>query len=456
MASNDRLLLSAITMNNASHFAHGLWRRPDAARQRDFERLPEWLDLVKTLERGRFDMLFLADVLGAYDVYEGGWETTVREGTQFPTNDPLVLLAALSGGSEHLGLALTSSVFYQHPFPFARQISTLDHLSGGRVAWNVVTSVIENGVRNVGLDQLPAHDDRYRWADEYVEVVYKLWERSWEDGALRKDVAAGVFTDPARVHEIAHRGERYRVGGPHLSAPSPQRTPVMLQAGSSDAGREFAAAHAEVVLIVATTPGSAGKLAADIRRRAVAAGRRAEDVKFLVAMTFVVAPTERQAKDLDADLAAWLSDDGIYAQISGHLQLDLSTIDLDRPLDEFETEGMQGILRDMRERVPPERRAETTYRDVIDGFARRRFVGSPERVADEIERWAAAGMDGVNVLEMIRPDSYEDFVDLVVPVLQERGLSQRDYRPGTLREKIFGAGPRLPATHPAVAARPDG
>ncbi|MBS1879430.1 MAG: NtaA/DmoA family FMN-dependent monooxygenase [Actinobacteria bacterium] len=438
-------------MNNASHFAHGLWRRPDAARQRDFEGLASWLELVRTLERGRFDMLFLADVIGAYDVYRGGWETTVREGTQFPTNDPLVLLAALVGGSEHLGLALTSSVFYQHPFPFARQISTLDHLSGGRVAWNVVTSVIENGVRNLGLEGLPAHDDRYRWADEYVEVVYKLWERSWEDEALRKDTASGVFSDPGRVHEIGHRGERYRVGGPHLSSPSPQRTPVMLQAGSSDAGREFAANHAELVLVVASTPKTAGALAEDIRRRAAAAGRRAEEIRFIVAMTFVVAPTEREARELDADLAASLSDDGIYAQISGHLQLDLATIDLDRPLDEFETEGMQGILRDMRERVPPERRAETSYRDVIDGFARRRFVGSPDQVADEIERWTAAGMDGVNVLEMIRPNSYEDFVELVVPVLQDRGLSQREYQPGTLREKLFGAGPRLPSSHPAVA-----
>jgi len=224
---NRRFLLSAVTMFNGSHAVHGMWRHPQAVRQRAFERFDHWLELARTLERGRFDLLFLADVIGAYDVYGGDWTAAARHGVQFPSNDPLVLLSALAPATEHLGLGMTSSVFYQQPFPFARQMSTLDELSAGRLAWNIVTSVIRNGAQNVGLERLPAHDDRYRWAEEYADVVYKLWENSWDDHALRRDPVDGVFTDPGGIREIKHVSEHYRVRGPHLVAPTPQRTPLL-------------------------------------------------------------------------------------------------------------------------------------------------------------------------------------------------------------------------------------
>jgi alkanesulfonate monooxygenase SsuD/methylene tetrahydromethanopterin reductase-like flavin-dependent oxidoreductase (luciferase family) len=191
-------------------------------------------------------------------------------------------------------------------------------------------------------------------------------------------------------------------------------------------------------------------LAADVRARAAAAGRNPDDLKFIAGLTVVTGANDGEAQRLDAELDQWVSVEGMLAMLSGHLQVDLSVVDLDRPLADFSTQGMQGILRDLRESVPVEQRAELTFRDVLGNFWRRRLVGGPERVADELERWLDAGIDGVNLVETIRPDSYQQFIDHVVPVLQERGLVQRDYAPGTLREKLFGYGARLPQTHRAV------
>src|SRR5450755_1460002 len=243
-------------MNTVSHIIHGMWRHPDT-RQRDFDDLDVWVDLVALLERGRFDAIFLADVIGLYGDYRGGWDTYVREGLQIPSNDPSVLISALAHETEHLGMAFTSSIVQAHPFEFARRVSTLDHLSKGRIGWNIVTNALDNAARNFGLDGLPEHDERYRWADEYVEVTYKLWEGSWEDGALLQDTRRGLHGDPAKIHKIDHEGERYRVAGPHLPSPSPQRTPVLYQAGSSNAGRTYAARNAEGVFLLAASPESA-------------------------------------------------------------------------------------------------------------------------------------------------------------------------------------------------------
>jgi len=449
MSERRRMLLGAVVMYNGSHALHGLWRHPEATDHRDFVDVKQWIELARLLERGRFDLLFFADVIGAYDVYGGDWKATAREGVQFPNADPLVLLAALATQTEDIGLAATSSVFLQNPFALARQFSTLDHISGGRAGWNIVTSVIQNGAANVGIERLPAHDDRYLWADEYTDVALKLWERSWEEGALTVDPASGVFADPERIHEIGHVGERYRVGGPHQVPPSPQRTPMLFQAGGSEVGRSFAARNAEGVFVSASTPESGGKIAADIRRRAVAYGRDADDIKFLVAQTIVTGGTEEEARRRDAELEEWVSDEGMMAMLSGHMQTDLAEVDLDRPLDDFATQGMQGMLADLRESVPPEQRPHQTFRDVLGRFWRARMVGAPEQIADRLEEWHEAGVDGAMVIETVRPRSYVEFVDLVVPVLQERGLVQREYAPGTLREKLFGRGPHLPASHRA-------
>ncbi|MFC7765062.1 NtaA/DmoA family FMN-dependent monooxygenase [Leucobacter soli] len=219
-----RIHLNLFTMNTVGHLSPGVWRhRRD--RSRRYTELDYWLGIARTAEAGLLDAVFFADVLGSYDVYRGGPEAAIAGGVQVPVNDPLQLVPAMASVTEHLGFGVTASTSFEHPFPFARRMSTLDHLTGGRVGWNVVTSYLGSGARNLGLDGQVSHDRRYDIAEEYLEVCYKLWQRSWEDDAVIEDRERGVFADPERVHPIAHRGEFFTVPGFHLSEPSPQRTP---------------------------------------------------------------------------------------------------------------------------------------------------------------------------------------------------------------------------------------
>jgi len=446
-----RLVFNAFTMNAVAHVFQGMWAHPDS-NQLDYCRIDVWVELARLLERARFDAVFFADVLGTHDAYGGSDDVAIRHALQIPSGDPAVLVPAMAHATSELGFAFTSSILSDHPFTFARRMSTLDHLSGGRVGWNVVTSALAGTARNYGLDGLPSHEQRYAWAEEYLEVVYRLWEDSWEDGAVLRDRARGVYADPARVHAIEHVGERYRVAGPHLAEPSPQRTPVLFQAGSSRAGRAFAARHAEAVFIHAFDPGGAARNIEDVRAQALAAGRRADDVLFIQAITFVLGSTEEEARRRDAELDQWVSDEGMAAHLSGIIGVDLSGVDLEAPIGEAERiDGVQGTLRALAENTSDR---SLTFGELVKLQASTRVVGAPEQIADELERWAAAGVNGFNVSSVITPGTLEDFVEHAVPVLQERGLMQREYARGTLREKLFpGRGPRLRAPHPA-ATRP--
>ena len=198
--------LNAFAMNCVAHQSPGLWTHP-RDRTAEYNRLPYWLDLAKTLERGRFDGLFLADVLGVYDVYAGTPDAALRNAAQTPSNEPLLLIPAMAAVTEHLGFGVTSNLSYEPPYPFARRMSTLDHLTEGRVGWNVVTGYLDSAARGAGKDKQTAHDDRYEIADEYMEVVYKLWEGSWENDAVLRDRARSLFVDPAKVHRDPARGQ---------------------------------------------------------------------------------------------------------------------------------------------------------------------------------------------------------------------------------------------------------
>ncbi|MDF9752918.1 NtaA/DmoA family FMN-dependent monooxygenase [Arthrobacter sp. ES3-54] len=447
-----RLLLSAFVMNTTSHIMGGQWRHP-AAQQHRFNELELWTSLARQLEDAKFDVMFFADVVGLYGNDDGGWAPHVRRGMQVPANDPLILLGALAATTRNIGLAATSSVVQSHPFQFARQISTLDHLSQGRAAWNIVTSAAENAHRNFG-DGLVAHDDRYAWADEYVAAAYKLWEGSWDDGALVQDKANGIHADPDKVHKIYHRGDRYSIDGPHLSAPSPQRTPVLFQAGSSGRGQQFCAAHAEATFMLSPNPAAAAEYTASVRQQAVAAGRLAEDVKFFQGLHFIVASTEAEAARKAAELDEYLDSGALIAHIGGGAGVDLGGLDLDTPLGEFHTEGTQGHLDSLRRSVPG---GNPTLRDVANFRSRaHRVLGTPEQIVDRLEEWQDAGVDGINIINQLIPDSYTDFIEHVLPELRRRGLAQQDYAEGTLREKLFGAGGNgagLNDRHPARSYR---
>jgi FMN-dependent oxidoreductase (nitrilotriacetate monooxygenase family) len=444
------LHFAAFVMNTTGHIIQGTWRRP-GARQTDFNNLDHWVNLARTLERGKFDAIFFADVVGLYAPYRGDERKYFEAGLQVPSNDPSVLAAALAYATQDLGIAFTASILQEHPFNFARRISTLDHATKGRIAWNIVTNYLPNASRNFGLDGLTAHDERYAWADEYVDVTYKLWEGSWEEDALVQDRATGIHSDFDKVHRINHVGPRYSVEGPHLVSPSPQRTPLLFQAGASEAGRTFAAKNAEAVFIQSPNLASAARDTADIRSRAVRHGRRPEDIKFFQGLYVVAASTEAEAKAKAAELDEWIDYDAQLSHMSGAVGIDFGFEDLDTPIGELRTEGVQSIVGWIKDLVIDR---PATLRDVAHYTATNgRIVGTPEQIADALARWQAAGVDGINLVNAEIPDSYEEFVDHVVPELQRRGLAQREYTEGTLRHKLFGSGGRLPERHPATRYR---
>ncbi len=442
------LHFNAFVMNTASHIHHGQWRRPDAG-QVEFNNVETWINLARTLEDAKFDAMFFADVTGLYGDADADFDVYLREGLQIPSNDPTVLLGALAVNTRHLGLALTSNVMQNHPFNFARQVSTLDHISGGRVAWNIVTGIGDNGSRNFGLPQLVDHAERYEWAQEYVDVTYKLWEGSWDDGALLKDRERGLYSDPARVHKIYHQGARYRVEGPHLPSPSPQRTPLLFQAGSSASGRAFAARNAEAVFLGSPTPQTVAAQIADTRRQAVEYGRRAEDIKFFQGLSFVIGDTEAEALEKAGEYDRYASVDG-YAAHAAIVDKSGRVYPPETPLSQVDSNTSKGFVEWISKSI-------TDREPVVGDIAGRqtrasRIVGTPEQIADAIELWQAAGVDGINVVNWVLPGSFEEFADKVLPVLRDRGLAQTDYADGPLRQKLFGA-PLLNERHPAAAYR---
>jgi FMN-dependent oxidoreductase (nitrilotriacetate monooxygenase family) len=444
------LRFNAFVMNTASHIQHGQWRRPDA-RQHEFNDVDLWIEVAQTLERGAFDALFFADVVGVYGPVGGDYTVNAREGLQLPNNDPSVLLGALATHTTHLGLAFTSSILQAHPFEFARRVSTLDHISRGRVAWNIVTSYQENAARNFGLDRLGEHDGRYDQAAEYLDVVYKLWEGSWDDDALRQD-KAGAFSEAAGIHRISHEGEYYRVEGPHLSAPSPQRTPFLFQAGSSPKGRQFAGTHAEAQFVGGSTPEQVRAIIDDTRDVAVAAGRGPGDILFYVALSFIVGSTEEEARRLEREYDEYASEEAFLAHANlGVAQDDGTPYPPDTLLRDITTNGNRSTLASVTRGIEGR---EATVRDLGVLTAQRhvRVVGTPDQIADQLEGWRAAGVDGVNVVNWVLPGSYTDFVDHVTPVLQKRGLQQREYTPGSLREKLTGSA-RTNERHPSARYR---
>ncbi len=446
------MLINAFHMNCVSHIQHGLWVRDDT-RQLEYTQLDPWVELAQILEKGCFDALFLADVVGVYDTYHGGPETAIAEGMQIPVNDPALLIPAMAHVTEHLGLAFTSSVLQTHPFTFARQISTLDHLTRGRVAWNIVTSYLPNAGASLGLRGLPTHAERYDLADEYLDVTYKLWEGSWEDDAVLRDTERGIYADPAKIHPINHVGKHYNVAGPHLSEPSPQRTPLLFQAGSSTRGREFAAKHAECVFILESLESLRGpaNVIDDIRAQATRWGRNPDDIRFFQGLTPVVGGTEAEAKAKEAAYLEQLSTEGALTLLSGAIGVDMAAIDLDRPLETIDSQSIRGMVKGLIESAPDKTQ---TFRDLVRQQPAGRFLtGAPEQIADALQEWHEAGVDGFNLVYTVTPGTFVDFIDAVVPILQARGLMQREYAPGPLRQKIFGDA-KLSNRHPAAAYRP--
>lgn len=450
MPSRKPIRINAFNMNCVGHIHHGLWSHP-RDRSHEYRSLAYWTELAQLLERGLFDGLFLADILGTYDVFEGDIRLTAREAVQLPVNDPFMLVSAMAAVTRHLGFGLTANLSHEPPYLLARRFSTLDHLTEGRVGWNVVTGYLDSAARAMGQEGLAAHDERYDRADDYLTLVYRLWEGSWEDDAVLRDRKRRIFSDPGRMHPIDHEGPFYRAHGYHLCEPSPQRTPVIYQAGSSKRGRRFAAQHAEVVFISGQDRTAAAHYVAELRREATRFGRDPADIKVFPGMSVVVDRTRQLAESKYRDYARYASPEAGLAHFSSSLGVDLSRFALDEPIDYGDGNAIQSAATNAS-------RGGLTRRQLLEslqlGSRYPVLVGDASDIADALEAWVdEADVDGFNLTRIVNPESYADFIEFVVPELQRRGRYRTAYDEGTLRYKLFGQGDRLPGYHPAASSR---
>ncbi|PZW46524.1 FMN-dependent oxidoreductase (nitrilotriacetate monooxygenase family) [Humitalea rosea] len=442
------MLLNAFDMACVGHIQQGLWTHP-RDRSTDYASLDHWLALARRLEAGLFDGLFLADVLGVYDVYGGTPDAAIRNAVQVPLLDPMLLVSGMAAVTRHLGFGITCNLAYEAPYPLARRFSTLDHLTRGRIGWNIVTGYLDSAARAMGLAAQDAHDNRYDRAEEFLEVAYALWEESWEEGAVRADRSAGVYADPDKVHAIRRDGPRYRLNAPHLVEPSPQRTPVLYQAGASDRGRDFAGRHAECVFLNGGPKPLVAAQIADLRARAAPRA-----LKVFLGATVILGRTTAEARDRFEDYRRHASIEGALAHASASMGIDLARYAPDEPI-EGTGNAIQSNVATQRQIAGGALTRRKLEAQFLLGSRQPPILGTPAEVADVLAGWVnEAGVDGFNLSRTVIPECLEDVVDLLVPELQSRGLYKTSYAEGTLRQKLFGAGPRLAPPHPAVVRAP--
>lgn len=417
--------LNAFVMPNGHHEA--AWRHPttDPHRART---LQHYVDIARTAERGRLDSIFLADGVALWG--------NVKHNSHSHF-EPLTLLSALAASTVHIGLIATASTTYNEPYHLARKFASLDHLSGGRAGWNIVTSAGIDEARNFNLAKRPSHDARYDRAEEFVEVVKKLWD-SWDDDAAVVDRTGGVYADTDRIRAIRHDGPHFQVQGPLNIERPPQGHPLLVQAGSSETGKEYAARHAEAVFTAQQTYPEGKAFYDDVKGRLAKYGRTPDELKILPGISPILGRTEAEAREREAELNALITPDYGLRQLSKMLDHDVTAYPLDGPLPDVGTftEGAQSRF-DLV--VGLARREDLTIRQLLErlagGRGHRVFAGTPVQVADELEAWFRGGAaDGFNVMPPTLPGGLDDFVDLVVPELQRRGLFRTEYSGTTLRE----------------------
>lgn len=435
------------------------WAHP-RSRSADFLDPQHWIHIARVLEDAGFDFLFFAGGYG-YPLVDGDLpEIAATKGINFSAIDPDYLLPLLAQHTDTLGFVVTMSTGLEHPAQLARRFATLDHLTGGRVGWNIVTGASQNAVADVfGQDEIVPHDTRYAMAAEYVELAARLWEQGWDDDARVVDRDAGVYARREGVHPVVFEREHYRSRGYFGAPPSPQRTPVLFQAGTSPAGRAFAARNAECVFVQATTPARTAAAVADIRRLAADRGRDPRAVKLMAGLTVFVGETEADAKRYEAEFDAMQTDEIVASLYAGNTGIDLLALDPDKTLHQVLEQGgpvgqmgTSNIERFLGENAP-------TVREILDQLRGRgtrgfRVVGDPVQVADRIEALAAeTDLDGFLVEPVFEPADLEDFGRLVMPILRERGRLRAGTPGNTLRSRMTErpGHDRLGDAHPVLA-----
>lgn len=443
---------NAFDMNCVGHIQHGLWAHPRDQSHR-FNEIGYWMDYAQRLEKGLFDGIFLADVVGVNDVLGGSPDAAIRGAVQVPVNDPMMLVPAMAAVTKHLGFGVTVNLTYEPPFLFARRMSSLDHLTGGRIGWNIVTGYLDSAAKAIGLDAQAAHDDRYDLADEYMEIMYRLWEGSWEHDAVLFDRAAHLYADPSKVHKIRHEGKQYRLDAMHLTSPSPQRTPVLYQAGSSTRGRQFAATHAECVFVNGQKIDGVKAIVDDIRAKAMDYGRQSDDVKVFMGATIVTGRTEAEAREKFEDYRRYVSSEAALVHAAASLGIDFSKYDLDEPIETGKSNAIVSNVEAVSRQAGPQWTKRKLLEQMVLGSRQTPMIGSAEHIADQLMAWSnEAGIDGFNLSRSVVPECFDDIIEHVIPLLQERGVYKTAYKEGPMRQKLFGT-PRLPERHIGASHR---
>lgn len=429
--------LLGFVQHGVINHASTMWAHPQDKVGYHWSRPEFWRDLARTMERGLYDAMFIADELAPYNTYQGSSDATVKYAGQFPVHAPETLVPLIGAYTKHLGIGITLSTSFVRPYMMARHLSSLDHLTGGRVGWNIVTSYSKSEFEAMGLENLTPRDKRYEVVEEYMQICYRLWD-SWDDDAILYDRETGVFADPEKIAEVDFRGEHFRCKGRFFVAPSPQRRPVLWQAGSSPQGRRFAAKHAESVFGIFPTPKTMRAYADDIRDKAADAGRDPRQLKLIYGLQTVIDRDRRRAEERYAELKERIRIESALAIMSGHTGVDFSQYDLDDPLEDVDAQGIRGLFDAILEAKDGEpvtvREAAEIYGMSIGAPV---AVGTPADVAEQMETYLdEGGCDGFMMLATHTPGCFVEQVELLVPELQRRGRFRERYPGTTLRESL--------------------
>jgi long-chain alkane monooxygenase len=430
--------LLGFIQNGVNSHATGMWRHPKDKVGWHFASIEYWQHMARTMERGLFDAVFIADELAPYNTHEDSSDAVVKWAVQCPTHEPSTIVPIIAGATRHLGVGVTLSSAFEHPYSMCRRLSSLDHLSNGRIAWNIVSSYSKSEWDAYG-HTMTERGGRYERLEEYMEVCYKLWD-SWEPDAIVADKASGIYADPDKVHVVHHEGKYYRCHGRHFCAPSPQGRPVLWQAGSSDRGRDFAAKHAEAIFAVHPNVERMKQYTGDLNERlATRFNRSPGSVKLIYGLQTVVAETRSEAQDKHERIKACIPPEGAMAWISGHFGLDFSKYSPDDVVQNIEVPGIQGLFESI---IYAKGGAPVTVKEAAmiyaQGMGMPVAVGTPADIADQMEHYMDdGGADGFMLIATYTPGCFEEFTDLVVPELQRRGRFRDRYAGTTLREHLL-------------------
>ena len=444
MSAKRQFRLGAFVQATGHHIS--AWRHPNTQIDAGLN-FEHYKEITQTAEQGLFDAVFLADSPG---VWGGSPETQIRNG-KIAHFEPVTLFSALSSVTKNIGFISTASTTYEEPYTLARKFASLDHLSNGRAGWNVVTTGNENAAANFGLEHHPEHSQRYERAEEFVAVVQGLWD-SWEDDAFIRDRESGVYFDADKLHTLNHKGKHFSVRGPLNVSRPPQGYPVIVQAGASEPGRDLAARTAEVIFTANQTLADAQEFYADVKGRLAKYGRSPDDLKIMPGAFPIIGRTEEEAQEKYEFLQSLIHPDVAWGILANYYKgVDLSKYSLDDiapelPTDTNNNKSRLKLVKDLATRGTLTLRE--LYRSLATARGHRTILGTPEAIADQLEEWFINGAaDGFNIMPPILPTGLDEFVNLVVPILQKRGLFRTDYEGSTLRENL---GLRRPVNRFAV------